>query len=119
MHLQHEELALAGQAAGQGHDIGDLLLRQDRGPGGDASHQRNGDRLPVLDAGDAGGVKRGDVSAAGGGRAAARCAVGADDLHRPRPIRVSAHQAQALELVQLVLDGGGAGQAHLLADLTQ
>jgi len=46
-------------------------------------------------------------------------AVGADDLHRPRPIRVSAHQAQALELVQLVLDGGGAGQAHLLADLTQ
>ena len=56
VHLQHEELTLAGQTAGQCHDIGDVLLRQDRRSGGDPPHQRDGDRVPVLDAGNAGGV---------------------------------------------------------------
>ena len=118
MHLQHEELSLAGEAPRQGHDVGDVLFGQDRSSGRDASHQRHSDCVSVLNARDPRGFGRGDECGGAGDICASVSAAG-DDLHRPRAIGVSAHQPQALELVQLVLDGGGTGQTHLLTDLPQ
>lgn len=41
MHLQHEQVAGAGQAFGQAHDVVDMLFRGDGHACGDASDQRH------------------------------------------------------------------------------
>src|SRR5690606_16038523 len=102
---QEEELAVTDELAGEGEDVLDGLLGEDRPTGRDPP-----------DDGDEGG-RRGVAGVLRAAELLGALHLAADDLDGPGPLGVAAQVALALQRHELVLDRRGAGQPDDAADL--